>query len=85
MSIPNDSGLENFTEYDFQKENGVLDALNEHEHITYSYWPSTYAIKSKVKMNFYNQPTFNFKLECELNPEKSFDALEKFVLDAEKS
>lgn len=53
MSTPVGSGLEKLTEYDFQKENGILDALDELLHITYSIWPSTKAVKSQVFLNLY--------------------------------
>ena len=82
MKPPSGQGLDELTEYDFQKENGVLDFLDEHLHYTYSVWPSSRAVKGNVNMNFYQKPIYNYKLECELSTEKSLAMFQTLTDDS---
>lgn len=67
--INDDFGL---TEWDVQLENGVLTRLDETEHTSYSFFPSS-QIKQQVQMKFYQKPQPDYKLECDLDPIKSLD------------
>ena len=44
-------------------------------HYTYSVYPSGKEVKSKIKMNFYQKPIYNYRLECELDPARSMNSL----------
>ena len=58
----------NLNEYDFQLENGVLNALESQRSYTYSFYPDS-SVKKDIFMNFYQRPVYNWKLECELTKE----------------
>ena len=53
----------------------MLEKLEKALHYTYSFWPSSEAIKKQVEMQFYQKPIYNYRLECELEPDKSLDTL----------
>ena len=55
-------------EYEFQSENGVLNALESQRSYTYSFYPDS-NVKKDILMNFYQRPAYNWKLECELKKE----------------
>ena len=54
----------------------MLNSLDHHKHYTYSVWPSSYAVKSKVDLKFYQRPIYNYRLECAADPERSMETLE---------
>ena len=54
-----------YSEYDLQKENGVLDNLESLRSYSYSIWPTSVATKSQIEMKFYQKPIYNYKLQCE--------------------
>ena len=56
-------------------ENGVINRLDDHMHYTYSVYPSSRAIKSKIDMNFYQKPIYNYELKCENDPNRSLETL----------
>ena len=53
--------------------------LEEHLHYTYSIFPSSEKVKSDVNLKFWQKPIYNYKLECELDPERSMENLLKQV------
>ena len=63
-----------YSEYEFHGENGVNKRLDQHLHYTYSVFPSGKEVKSKIQMNFYQKPIYNYKLECELDPTRSMNS-----------
>lgn len=69
------SWTNSLNEYEFQEENHVVSLLDEHLHTTYSYWPSLYEAKSSIKMSFFQKPIYNYRLKCELDPNKTMDTL----------
>ena len=50
-------------EYDFQRENGVLNTLEGSWSFTYSVWPDASA-KKDISYNIYQRSPFNYKLQC---------------------
>ena len=67
------------TEWDLQLENGLLNRMDEILHYTYSVWPSS-EFKKEVILKYYQQPIFNYKLECEQSPETDMEAFyDKFT------
>ena len=62
-----------------QKENGVLENLESLRSYSYSIWPTSFATKSQIEMKFYQKPIYNFKLECEINPETSMQAVQDII------
>ena len=57
-----------YTEFELQKENGVLDRLEkESRSYTYSFWPSS-AEKQDIELKFFQKPIYNYKLECQGDP-----------------
>ena len=55
------------TLFDLEFENGVGNVLDDLLHYSYSTWPSS-DIKKDIPMNFYQQPIYNYKLECDIEP-----------------
>ena len=68
-----------FSQFDFETENGVLYRLDEHLHYTYSVYPGSKQVKSKIRMGFYEKPIYNYKLECDLDPERSLKTLSDMI------
>lgn len=48
-------------------------------------WPSSYEVKSKVPMNFYEKPIYNYKLECHNDPQRNQESLTKLVGDEKQT
>ena len=57
-------------EFDFEYENYVMNKLDEKLHYTYSVWPSN-DFKKDVKLDFYQKPVNNYRLECDLDESTS--------------
>ena len=60
------------TEWDIQSENGVLKELDGTAHTSFSFFPSS-NIKKEVKMKVYQRHITNYKLICDINPERSLE------------
>ena len=64
----------------------MLDVLQNKMHYTYSFFPDD-SIKKEIPMNFYQRPTYHWKLECEQGGEHTVAAaLQEFqkMLDKEQ-
>ena len=52
------------TEYDLIVDNGMKEGMQRAPYLTYSFFPNFEAAASDVQMNFYQIPTYHYKLEC---------------------
>lgn len=68
-------------EYDFHLENGLLNKVDAARSSTYSFFPSSEAVKKDVELNVYQRPIVNYKLECAADPERT---IQKILEDLEK-
>jgi len=77
----NPVGLKGVTQYDMEKESGVLDLLESYPHYTYTVFPSS-SIKQKVEYDMFARPAIDWSLQCELDG-KSRRSTDKFKLNFE--
>ena len=78
QEVPRPRLEDTYTEYDLQKENGILEWLESTRSYTYSLWPDS-TIKTEIEMQFYQRPIYNYKLACEADPDTSFQALQDLI------
>lgn len=48
--------------------------LDDTEHSSYSLWPGSF-IKKEIDMKFYLRPMSDYKLSCELNPDRKLKTI----------
>ena len=53
--------------FDLELENGLINVMDDWNHYTYSFFPSS-EIKKDIPMKFYQKPIYNYKLECDNEP-----------------
>ena len=74
------SGLKNLTEYDLQKDNGVLDKLESAALYTANVFPGS-SIKRKLDLNLFTRPLTGYNIECDVSRQ---DLLERVNVEADQ-
>ena len=59
-------GLTGITQYDLERESGVLSILETYHHYSFTVFPGS-SVKSEVNYEFFVRPTIDWSLECDLN------------------